>query len=378
MEYSDLVYACALNRIFNYECLLGKSVMERFPVPGTLFSLTAEDLYGLFGRNSKYPERFLDRKLLDDAADEVNWAASKGVRILCFNEADYPHRLRECEDAPLILFEAGNADLNAGRVMAVVGTRRATSYGLGVCRSIIQELASLKEPPLIVSGLAYGVDICAHREALSAGLTTVGVMATGINDIYPYAHRADAAAMCRQGGIVTDFWRNAPPNKINFLRRNRIIAGLCDAVVLIESDRSGGGIVTSKMAFSYSRDVFAVPGRITDRYSSGCNLLISQKIAESVSSPEQIAASMGWENECNASSSENLPELFPDDSDIKRNIIVLLSNGFGMDVDSLCGRLNYECQEVMAALTTLEIEGRIVLDARGVYGLKKNAMRSND
>ncbi|MBQ0006157.1 MAG: DNA-processing protein DprA [Alistipes sp.] len=378
MEYSDLVYACALNRIFNYDCRLGKRVMERYPHPGTLFSWKADELCGLFGRNSKYPGLFTDRKFLDEAADEVEWASSKGVRILCFNEADYPYRLRECEDAPLILFKAGNAELNASRVISVVGTRKVTSYGLGVCRSIIQELASLEEPPLVVSGLAYGVDICAHREALSLGLSTVGVMATGINDIYPHAHRADAAAMCRQGGIVTDFWRNAPPDRINFLRRNRIIAGLCDAVVLVESDKSGGGIVTSKMAFSYSREVFAVPGRINDRYSAGCNLLISEKIAESLSSPDRIGTLMGWKKRCGALSSEGAAELFSGDSDVKKNIIVLLSNGSGMDADSLCERLHFDCQEIMTALTALEMEGRIILDGRGVYGLKKYMVGSND
>jgi len=367
MEYTDLVYVCALNRIFNYNCRLAKTVLEKYPRPETLFSMESDELEELFGRNSDYPARFHDRQLLDDAFREVEWACSKNVKILCYNENGYPRRLMECEDGPVLLFMAGNADLNARRVVSIVGTRKPTSYGMEVCRSILKSLASLDIPPLVVSGLAYGVDICAHREALALGMDTVGVMATGINEIYPSVHRSDAAAMCLHGGIVTDFWRGAPPNKVNFLRRNRIIAGLCDAVVLVESDRDGGGVITSKMAYSYSRDVFAVPGRITDKWSSGCNSLISGKIAESVSSPDRIGELMGWKRKKESGRDGAVPELFPSDSDVKRNIVVLLSGGQEMDSDAICSSLDSGCQGVMSALTELEMEGRIVSGGNGLY-----------
>lgn len=369
MEYSDLVYVCAINRIFNYHCRQAKETLEKFPSPGVLFSSGRKSLEDIFGPSSPYPPLFLDRRILDDSEREVSWAASKGVRILCYNEKEYPRRLKECEDSPILLFLAGNADLNAERIVSIVGTRKITSYGQSVCRQILKELSCLDVKPLIVSGLAYGVDICAHREALSLGLDTVGVMATGINEIYPSAHRADAAAMCAQGGILTEFWRGAPPNRYNFLRRNRIIAGLCDAIVLVESDKEGGGVVTSRMAFSYSRDVLAVPGRITDRWSSGCNALIGQKVAEAVTSPEGVLSCLGWKKRGNAPSVSSEPELFPSDSSVKRNIIVALSQGNPMDRDEIVEAAGADCQLVMRELTELEMEGRIYCDINGRYGI---------
>jgi len=358
---------CAMNRIFNYHCRLAREVAERFPSPAELFSLSLGELEDIFGVESPFPGRISDHSILGEAEKEVEWARSKGVRVICYNEPEYPVRLKQCEDSPLLLFLAGNADLNAGRTVSVVGTRKVTSYGEDVCRRILKSLASLDVRPLIISGLAYGVDICAHREAMALGLDTVGVMATGINEIYPRAHRNDAAAMCSHGGILTEFWRGAPPDKYNFLRRNRIIAGLCDAVVLIESDSEGGGVVTSKMAFSYSREVFAVPGRITDRWSSGCNSLIGQKMAEPVTSPDRIGACMGWKKRQISSPEEVIPELFPADSDVKRNIVVALSRGKGMDLDSVVNAVNADCQAIIGVLTELEMDGVVVCDEKGRY-----------
>jgi len=364
-----LVYACALNRIFNYNCVLARKVVEQFPSPGKVFSLGRPALEEIFGKDSKYPGVLSDGKVLEEAYREVEWSISKDIHILYLKDSSYPRRLKECEDAPVVLFYKGVADLNGERVVSVVGTRRPDAYGEEVCREIVRTFAALETKPLIVSGLAYGIDICAHREALDAGLQTVGVMATGINEIYPRMHRADAVRMCRQGGILTDFWRGALPNKVNFLRRNRIIAGLCDAVILVESDRSGGGVVTSRMAASYSREVLAVPGRLSDNVAQGCISLIKERTAEIVSSVRGVPSYLGW-NDTVKGRKASEPLLFECDSAVKRNILVTLSAVTSMDADMVLRKVDFEYQEVMSALTELEMEGRIVAVSPGTYRIR--------
>lgn len=364
-----MVYACALNRIFNYNCTLAKKMLELFPSPCGIFESGRSSLVELLGKDSRYPDMILDGKVVQEAYEEVEWARSRDVRIFYYGDMDYPFRLKECEDAPVILFYKGTADLNGERVISVVGTRHPDPYGENVCREVIRALAGLRVKPVVVSGLAYGIDICAHREALETGLDTVGVMATGIDVIYPRPHRQDAVRMCRQGGVLTDFWRGAPPNKVNFLRRNRLIAGLCDAVLLVESDKDGGGVVTSRMASSYSRDVFAVPGRITDPASRGCNALIREKVAECVSSVSSLIGTLGW-NDGKRTSGGGEPVLFESDSTVKRNILVALSARTRMDTDAVLEQVDAEYQDVMAALTELELEGRVVSDPSGRYRVR--------
>jgi len=369
MEYSDLVYACALNRIFNYNCVLARRMVERFPSPGALFSMGRSSLEDILGKGSRYIGALTDGGVLEEAFSEVEWSLSRNVRILYLTDDSYPRRLRECEDAPIVLFYKGTADLNHKRVVSIVGTRRPDGYGEDICREIVRSFSTLDLKPLIVSGLAYGIDICAHREALDSGLETVGVMATGINDVYPKMHRADAVRMCRQGGVLTDFWRGAAPNKVNFLRRNRIIAGMCDAVILVESDRAGGGVVTSRMASSYSREVLAVPGRLSDRMAQGCISLIKERVAEIVSTVRGVSDYLGWSDRRMAVAE---PVLFEYDDSVKRNILVTLSSVSSMDTDMVLQRTGCDYQEVMSALTELELEGRIAAVSPGVYRLRKS------
>ena len=211
---------------------------------------------------------------LKRAETELEFAQKKHIRCLTMQDADYPQRLLECPDAPIVLYFCGNANLNASRIINIIGTRHCTEYGRDICRNFIADLQRHHPDTLIVSGLAYGIDINAHRAALDSGMQTVGVLAHGLDRIYPSVHRTTAASMAHQGGLLTEYMSQTAPDKINFVRRNRIVAGMCDATIVVESAAKGGALITAELAESYHRDVFAFPGRIYDQYSEGCNRLI--------------------------------------------------------------------------------------------------------
>lgn len=231
---------------------------------------------------------------LQEAAKELKFCTDHKIQVLPYHHPDYPHRLRECPDAPAILYYRGTASLNAQHVIAIVGTRQITEYGKQMCERLTEELHQLLPDCLVVSGLAYGVDIHAHRGCQKYGLATVGVMAHGLDQIYPAVHRNDASRMVEHGGILTEYPRGTRPLQGNFLRRNRIVAGMSDCTVVVESASHGGSLVTARIALSYGRTVFAVPGRVNDPYSAGCNNLLRKMRATAITSGEDIVRDMGW------------------------------------------------------------------------------------
>ena len=212
-----------------------------------------------------------------------------------FLEADYPEKLKHCVDGPVVLFSSGNINLEGRKIISIVGTRQITSYGTDFCKKFIEDLAPLN--PVIISGFAYGVDIVAHQAALDNNLQTIGVLAHGLNQIYPKAHKKYMAKMEENGGFMTEFWSTSNPDRENFLKRNRIIAGMAEATVVIESADKGGSLVTANLANDYNRDVFAVPGRITDKYSQGCNNLIKSQRANLLASAADMIYMLNWELE---------------------------------------------------------------------------------
>ena len=225
---------------------------------------------------------------------EMRFMEEHRIRALTLNDDDYPQRLTECPDAPIILYYKGQADLNQERIVSLVGTRRMTTYGQDLIRRFIADLRQQCPEVLIVSGLAYGVDICAHREALAHGYPTVGVLAHGLDQIYPYRHRETAAEMVNHGGLLTEFMTQTNADKPNFVRRNRIVAGMADIVVLVESAAKGGGLITAEIAQSYARAVFAFPGNVGQMYSEGCNNLIRDNGAGLISNADDFVKAMGW------------------------------------------------------------------------------------
>ena len=227
---------------------------------------------------------------------ELAYAHAHKIKVLAIqDETSYPDRLRQCEDAPLVLYQLGRADLNAKRIISVVGTRRCTERGRDLCTRLAADLARLQPGTLVVSGLAYGIDIAAHRASLASGLPTVGVLAHGLDEIYPRLHRQTAVEMLAQGGLLTEYMSHTQIEKVNFVQRNRIVAGLADATIVVESAERGGSLITAEMANGYSREVFAFPGRTTDASSAGCLCLIRRNQAHLITSAEDMLSDLGWE-----------------------------------------------------------------------------------
>lgn len=370
MEYDETVYACAINRIFNYNCRAARAVTDRFASPGELFSLPERELRELLHGNTHYIDAVLDGDCLRKADEEVRWARSKDVRIIYIRDKEYPRRLRECPDAPPVLFHKGCAGLNPSRAIAVVGTRKATGYGISQCRRIIEHLAGLKDRPLVISGLAYGIDITAHLAAMEYGLQTAAILPTGMDSIYPSPHRQYAVKILGQGCLITDFPKGATPMPVSFLRRNRIIAGMADAVILVESAEKGGGLVTAGIALSYSRDVFALPGKTTDKYSAGCNALIGRNAAAIITSPSCISEALNWNDSAAVSRKERLMQLFEKSDYIRRNILLALSADSAVARNTIIEKAGADPQEVLARLTEMEMEGTVGSDIFGNYILK--------
>ena len=235
----------------------------------------------------------VNSELLLKAEKEVIFIERYRITPLYFQDSGYPHRLKHCLDGPLLLFYKGTADLNSNRVVGIVGTRKATEYGKGVTRELIAGL--VPQQVLVVSGLAYGIDSCAHRFSLDFGLNTIGVLGHGLDTVYPWLHRSLAEKMLTQGGLITEFLSKTKPDRSNFPRRNRIIAGLCDVIIVVEAGRKGGALITADIANSYNREIFAVPGRTTDEISAGCNKLIRFNKACMVESVNDLAYHLGWD-----------------------------------------------------------------------------------
>lgn len=306
--------------------------------------------------------------------EECLYCEEKGIQILTPADADYPQRLQDCDDAPLVLYYKGSANLNARRVINIVGTRRSTAYGQDLIRRFLCDLQGLCPNVLVVSGLAYGVDIHAHRNALEYGFETVGVLAHGLDDLYPSRHKDTANRMVHQGGLLTEFMTGTNADKINFVRRNRIVAGMSDACILVESAAKGGGLITADISRSYGRDVFAFPGRVGDAYSEGCNNLIRDNGAALMQSADDFVKAMGWEGDARMAKAQNegiQPDLFPDLTDEEEAIVGVLQRNNDLQINMLATQANLPVNRVAAILFELEMKGIVRTLAGGVYHLMR-------
>lgn len=296
MKDDGLLHRVALASLRSLTPRLAGDILARTGGEEQFFSFSADSLAAVVGFRNRLFADDVRARALREAEKEVDFITRNSIRPLYFTDPDYPQRLLQCDDAPLMIYTIGDCDLNATHFIGIVGTRHATPYGVEFVDRLVAGLAErLTVPPVIVSGLAYGIDVTAHKAALNAGVPTAGVLAHGLNTIYPSTHRDIAARMVRAGGaLITDYRSVDPTHKGNFLARNRIVAGLCDCLVVAESDIKGGAMVTARLASAYSRDVFALPGRINDRFSRGCNALISGCVAQLITSPEDMIEAMGW------------------------------------------------------------------------------------
>ena len=288
------------------------------------------------------------------AEEEILFAQKHNIVIHTFLDKTYPYRLKECEDAPIVLYSLGNADLNSGHFLAMVGTRNITSYGKEICSKFISELSVNQQDTAIVSGLAYGVDGCAHKAALAENMTTIAVVAHGLDTIYPAQHKGLAQKIIENGGaIVTEYAAKTKPEAGNFVQRNRIIAGLCDATVVVESAAKGGALLTASAANSYNRDVFAFPGRIDDDFSAGCNNLIKTNQAAMVTCAADIEDFMGWKKGVAKEQT-----LFNDLTDEERRIVEILHLN-PLNSNDLSRELKIPVQKMISTLIMMEFKGLV-------------------
>lgn len=305
---------------------------------------------------------------LKRAAAEMEFITKKGIRAFTMQDADYPQRLCECPDAPILLYYIGSADLNQRYVLNVVGTRQCTSYGKDMVRSFLRDLRQQCPQVLVVSGLAYGIDICAHRNALELGYETVGVLAHGLDQIYPYCHRDDAVRMLRQGGLLTEYMSQTEALPNNFRQRNRIVAGISDATVLVESAYKGGGLITCRIAQEYGRDVFAFPGAVGMPYSEGCNRMIRNNTAALIMSAEDFLESMRWQTVSEQPETVER-QLFPDLTPEERKVVDILQQTNDLQLNILSVKSNIPIGQLTALLFQMEMKGIIKPLAGGTYHL---------
>lgn len=305
---------------------------------------------------------------------ELEFTQRHKIKCLTIGSDDYPQRLAECDDAPLALFHLGNADLNKQHIVSIVGTRKCTQYGRDVTEKFVRELKEICPDTLIVSGLAYGIDVAAHRAALECDMETVGVLAHGLDNIYPAAHRSTAKQMVSHGGLLTEYFQQTTPEKMNFLRRNRIVAGIADATIVVESKYRGGSLSTARIANEYNREVFAVPGRIGDENSEGCNKLIAHNKAQIFVDAHDFAQAMGWDYDKKrdeARSKGIQPDLFPTLSPEGQKVVDVLRSNNDLQINILSVQSGISIPELSSLLFDLEMEGIVKALPGGVYHVVK-------
>ena len=373
MNEQEIFYTMALTRISNFNF---QQALELYRTVGSaqLIYEHRNDIGDIIKDGSPRLKEAL--KVWDEpmkrAEFELKFMQEHQIRAITLNDDDYPQRLRECADAPIILYYKGNADLNQSKIISIVGTRQCTQYGIDLIRRFVSDLRRHCPEMLIVSGLAYGVDINAHRQALAQGYPTVAVLAHGLDHIYPYHHRDTAAQMLNHGGLLTEFMTQTNADKPNFVRRNRIVAGLSDAVIVIESKSKGGGLITADIAQSYNRAVFAYPGAVGMSCSEGCNNLIRDNVAALISNADDFVRAMGWQDETKrreALSDGIERNLFPDLSPEESSIVKQFQQTNDLQLNILSVKTGIPIGHLTALLFQLEMKGVIKPLAGGMYHL---------
>ena len=373
MDYNETLNAMTLARLSFYNLA---SIMQLYRQAGSATAVieNSQNIRDVIPDASQRLVELLSdcHKMRERAEEEMEFDQAHDIKPLAISDPEYPHRLAECDDAPLVLYYKGSTDLNASRVVNIVGTRKCTPYGMDLIQRFVADLATACPGVLVVSGLAYGVDICAHRQAMERGLDTVGVLAHGLDDLYPHAHRATAVKMLRQGGLLTEFMTHTKADKINFVRRNRIVAGMSDACILVESAAHGGGLITADISRGYNREVFAFPGKVGDTYSEGCNNLIRDNGAALLTDASSFLKAMGWEGDASLTKARSegiertfFPQLTPEEM----QVVKVLSERGDMQLNMLATQSGLQVNQLTGVLFELEMKGVVRNLAGGMYHL---------
>jgi DNA processing protein len=351
----SLLYHIALTMIPNIGSSVAQNLIAYCGSAEAVFSASKAKLLKVPLVGEERADAILQSDILHMAEEELRFIEKHNIQALFYTDEAYPRRLRECADMPIILYYRGNANLNADKIVGIVGTRNITEYGREVTRRLVQELAA--QDVLVVSGLAYGVDIAAHQAALEQNLKTVGVLAHGLNQIYPPQHKSTAAKMIDQGGLLTEYHSQIAMHPSFFPSRNRIIAGLSDAVIVVESAMKGGSLITANIANSYNKDVFAIPGRVGDKYSQGCNFLIKTYKATMIESGADVCTAMNWQGNAKP---KKKPQLSLNLNPEEQKIFGLLQESTEMEIDTIVARSGMSNGEIAATLLEMEMNGMIV------------------
>lgn len=332
-----------------------------------VFSESYGALIKIPGIGTGMAKSIVKRDYLEAAEKEVEYIKKNNIQTFFYLDENYPFRLKQCEDSPVIFYFTGNCNLNESKILSIVGTRSATQQGRIICEKIIAGLAAGHPELVIVSGLAYGIDITAHKSAILNNLPTVGVLAHGLKTLYPSAHSSTTRKMLKNGGLLTDFLSDALPERNNFLKRNRIIAGLADATLVIESGKKGGALITADIANSYNRDVYAVPGRPTDQWSVGCNNLIRKNIAALVEKHEDIEENLNWTPTGKAEPVQRV--LFNELNGVEKLIYEKLTQEHELSIDLMCQYVDIPVQKLSTILLQMEFNGILKCFPGNVYRL---------
>lgn len=361
MNEQELIHAIALTKLPSLSLLNARLLFESTGSAVEVFA-HRKDIKSIVPDANDRLVHALDNadEALALAEKEMEFISKGNVRAMLMTDEDYPQRMLECADAPLVLYACGKVDLNCKHVLNVVGTRKCSEYGKDICKRFIAELKELVPDALVVSGLAYGIDIHAHRAALEQGMNTVGVLAHGLDLIYPRVHRQTAVDMVHNGGgLLTEYVSGTTPEKINFVRRNRIVAGISDACVVVESAARGGSLITANLALDYNRDVFAFPGRVFDECSAGCNKLIKNHEATLIENAEDFVVSMGWAEPRKSAKDAVQRELFVELTDEEQRIVDTLRNVDDKHINQISVEANVSYSKASMVLFELEMKGVI-------------------
>lgn len=354
LSEDEIIAVLRLQHIPHIGDVSAKKLIRFCGGPKAVFSAKKEQLLKIEGIGTYTLEGLHDSRHLRAAEAEYEYFRNQGIEYTYFQQSEYPRYLKHCIDGPILLFKKGAIRLEGRKIISVVGTRNITSYGKAFCERFIADIAPLN--PIIVSGFAYGVDIAIQKASIAHGLQTIGCLAHGLNQIYPKAHAKYVTDVERNGGFMTEFWSTSNPDRENFLKRNRIIAGMAEATVVIESAEKGGSLVTADIAHGYHRDVFAVPGRANDTYSLGCNNLIKQQKAQMLTSAADLVYLLGWDLE-ERKAEPIQKQLFVEMSETEKSIYGYLQQGGKQLLDSIALECGLPVFKVSSTLLNMEMKG---------------------
>jgi DNA processing protein len=357
MLHNELFYTLALLKVEGIGDVVAKKLIKHCGSSTAVFQSSKKSLIAIDGIGEFLYKNLQEKAVFQLAEKELRFIEKEHISYSYFEDAIYPERLKHCVDGPTILFQSGTIDLQNKKLINIVGTRQITAYGIDFTKKLISDLAPLN--PVIVSGFAYGVDIVAHQAAMQNNLQTIGVLAHGLNQIYPKTHKKYVSQMEQNGGFMTEFWSTSNPERENFIKRNRIVAGMCEATIVIESAEKGGSLITASIANDYNRDVFAVPGRISDKFSQGCNNLIKTQRAHLLNSAADLIYILNWDIVSKKESKSIQKQLFVSLTEDEQKIYDYLVNKEKELMDIIALDCDFPIFKISSLLLNMELKGVI-------------------